>query len=59
MIGEKAQRLSLYGSIGLALLLSAVGINAAVAFVEPCGLFPESFCEAAEQKKIIEPSRRF
>lgn len=61
VIGEKAQRLTLYGSIGLAIFLSAVGINAAVAFVEPCGLLPEAFCEAAEQKKIIEPSapRRF
>ena len=58
VIGEKAQRITLYGSIGLAIFLSAVGINAAVAFVEPCGLFPESFCEAAEQKKIIEPSER-
>lgn len=61
VIGEKAQRLTLYASIGLAIFLSAVGINAAVAFVEPCGLLPEAFCEAAEQKKIIEPSgsRRF
>lgn len=62
VIGEKAQRLALYGSIGLAIFLSAVGVNAAVAFVEPCGLFPKSFCEAAEQKKIIQPSstpRRF
>ena len=57
VIGEKAQRLTLYASIGLAIFLSAVGINAAVAFVEPCGLLPDGFCEAAEQKKIIEPSR--
>jgi len=56
IIGEKAQRLTLYGSIALAVALSAVGINAAIAFVEPCGLFPNAFCEAAEQKKIIEPS---
>lgn len=63
VIGEKAQRVALYGSIGLAIFLSAVGINAAIAFVEPCGLFPKSFCETAEQKKIIEPGstprRRF
>ena len=57
VIGEKAQRLTLYASIGLAVFLSAVGINAAVAFVEPCGLLPEAFCEAAEQKKIIEPNK--
>ncbi len=56
VIGEKAQRVGLYASIGLAVFLSGVGINAAVAFVEPCGLFPEAFCEAAERKKIIEPS---
>jgi succinate dehydrogenase / fumarate reductase cytochrome b subunit len=56
VIGEKAQRLTLYASIGLAIFLSAVGINAAIAFVEPCGLLPDAFCEAAEQKKIIEPS---
>lgn len=56
VIGEKAQRVGLYASIGLAALLSAVGINAAISFVDKCGLFPESFCEAAEQKKIIEPS---
>src|SRR5687768_1055213 len=59
VIGEKAQRLTLYASVGLAIFLSAVGINAAVAFVDKCGLFPESFCEAAEQNKIIEPSRKF
>jgi succinate dehydrogenase / fumarate reductase cytochrome b subunit len=55
VIGEKAQRVTLYGSIAFAVLLSAVGVNAAISFVEKCGLFPESFCEAAEQKKIIEP----
>ena len=56
VIGEKAQRLTLYGSVALAVVLSAVGIIAAVAFVRPCGVFPKSFCEAAEQKKIIEPT---
>ena len=56
VIGEKAQKIGLYASIGLAVFLSAVGINAAMAFVDPCGLFPSSFCEAAEQQRIIEPS---
>ncbi|MEO8572597.1 MAG: succinate dehydrogenase [Pyrinomonadaceae bacterium] len=56
VIGEKAQKIGLYASIGLAIFLSAVGINAAISFVKPCGLLPGSFCEAAEQKKIIEPS---
>jgi succinate dehydrogenase / fumarate reductase cytochrome b subunit len=58
VIGEKAQRITLYGSIGLAIFLSAVGINAAVAFVEPCGLFPESFCEATEPKNRPVERRR-
>ena len=56
IIGEKAQKIGLYASIGLAAFLSAVGVNAAISFVDPCGLFPASFCEAAEQKKVIEPS---
>ena len=61
LIGEKAQKYSLYASIGLAIFLSAVGINAAVAFVRPCGLFPQALCEEAEKKGIVEPSgsRRF
>jgi succinate dehydrogenase / fumarate reductase, cytochrome b subunit len=56
VIGEKAQRLTLYASVGLAAFLSAVGINAAVAFVDKCGLFPEALCEAAEQKRIVAPT---
>jgi succinate dehydrogenase / fumarate reductase cytochrome b subunit len=56
VIGEKAQRLTLYASIGLAIFLSAVGINAAVAFVEKCGLLPDAFCEEAEQRKIVDPA---
>jgi succinate dehydrogenase / fumarate reductase, cytochrome b subunit len=62
VIGEKAQKLTLYASIGLAVFLSAVGINAAVAFVKPCGLLPAAFCEEAE-KGVVQPSsggsRRF
>src|SRR5687767_302475 len=37
LIGEKAQKITLYACIGLAIFLSVVGINAAVAFVRPCG----------------------
>jgi succinate dehydrogenase / fumarate reductase, cytochrome b subunit len=63
VIGEKAQKLTLYASIGLAVFLSAVGINAAVAFVKPCGLLPAAFCEEAEKKGVVQPSsggsRRF
>ncbi|MBA2621980.1 MAG: succinate dehydrogenase [Acidobacteria bacterium] len=52
IIGEKAQKYALYASVGFAVFLSAVGINAAVAFVKPCGLFPKSFCSEAEKKGI-------
>lgn len=45
VIGEKAQRVTLYGCLTLALILSVVGINAAMAFVRPCGLLPRSMCE--------------
>jgi succinate dehydrogenase / fumarate reductase cytochrome b subunit len=61
LIGERAQKMALYASIGLAIFLSAVGINAAIAFVKPCGLLPKAFCEEAEKKGVVEPSapRRF
>lgn len=47
VIGEKAQRLVLYGCLSLALFLSLAGINAAFAFVRPCGLMPKAICEEA------------
>jgi succinate dehydrogenase / fumarate reductase cytochrome b subunit len=63
VIGEKAQKYTLYASVGLALFLSAVGINAMVAFVKPCGLFPKALCSELEEKKVVDPgaggSRRF
>jgi succinate dehydrogenase / fumarate reductase cytochrome b subunit len=49
VIGEKAQKITLQASLGLAILLALVGINAAFAFVRPCGLMPQSLCE--EPKK--------
>ncbi len=49
VIGEKAQRMTMYASLAFALFLSAVGINAAFGFVRPCGLLPKAMCE--EQKK--------
>lgn len=49
VIGEKSQKYALFASVGLAVFLSAVGINAAVAFVRPCGLLPKSLCKMAEQ----------
>ena len=42
VIGEKAQRIPLYGCVALSIFLSAVGINAAMAFVKKCGLLPSS-----------------
>jgi succinate dehydrogenase / fumarate reductase, cytochrome b subunit len=38
-IGERAQRLTGYACIGFGAVLLAVGINAAVAFIHPGGLF--------------------
>ena len=37
-IGERAQRLTGYACIGFGILLLAVGINAAIAFIKPGGL---------------------
>lgn len=45
VIGEKAQKTLLYGCLGLALFLGLVGVNAAFAFVRPCGLMPKVLCE--------------
>ena len=57
IIGEKAQKMALYACIGLAVMLGAVGVNAAVAFVRPCGLFPQAFCSELEKKGVVEPSK--
>ncbi len=62
VIGEKAQKYTLYGSVALAIFLSAVGINAAIAFVRPCGLFPKALCQQAEKSGISNTqseSRKF
>ena len=61
VIGEKAQKYTLYATVSLAIFLSLIGINAAVAFVRPCGLFPKALCGELEKNKIVEPSapRRF
>lgn len=45
VIGEKAQKVTLTACLGLFVLLGVVGINAAFAFVRPCGLLPKSLCE--------------
>ena len=57
LIGEKAQKLTLYACVGLAIFLSVVGINAAAAFVTKCGLLPKAVCEQAEKSKVVEPPR--
>ena len=61
LIGERAQKMALYACVGLAFFLSAVGINAMVAFNKKCGLLPSALCEEAEKKGVVEPdgSRRF
>lgn len=45
VIGEKAQKITLYACLGLFVLLGVVGVNAAFAFVRPCGLLPKAMCE--------------
>ena len=55
VIGEKAQRILLQASLGLAVVLSLVGINAAMAFVRPCGLLPQVLCE---QPRVTAPATK-
>jgi succinate dehydrogenase / fumarate reductase cytochrome b subunit len=55
IIGEKAQKYALYACIGLSVMLFAVGTNAAVAFVRPCGLLPSAFCTEAKKSGIVVP----
>ena len=57
IIGEKAQKYALYGSVALAFGLFAVGTNAAAAFVRPCGLLPQVFCEKVEESGVVEPKK--
>jgi len=56
VIGEKAQKIALYASLGLAVMLFGVGTNAAFAFVYECGLLPKALCEQAEKSRIVEPA---
>ena len=55
VIGEKAQKYTLYACAALGFGLFAAGTNAAVSFVRPCGLLPQAFCE--QESKSNEPRR--
>ena len=57
VIGEKAQKYSLYACLGLAAFLSIVGVNAALSFVKPCVLLPAALCEQAVTRPVAEPKR--
>ncbi|MGB7207507.1 MAG: hypothetical protein WBD27_02490 [Pyrinomonadaceae bacterium] len=59
IIGENAQKYALYGSIALAFGLFAVGTNAAVSFVRPCGLLPAALCEKPSTGNKAEGSTKF
>jgi succinate dehydrogenase / fumarate reductase cytochrome b subunit len=60
VMGQRAQRLTLYACLGLALFLGAVGINAAFAFVTQCGLMPKALCEQPRlTQPAPEPAQRF
>lgn len=57
IIGEKAQKYALYGCAALAFGLFAVGVNAAVAFVRPCGLLPAVLCEQPSAAHSVTPKK--
>ncbi|MGH9820753.1 MAG: succinate dehydrogenase [Pyrinomonadaceae bacterium] len=52
VIGEKAQKITLYACLGLAVFLSVIGINAAAAFVKKCGLLPHALCEETRNSTV-------
>jgi succinate dehydrogenase / fumarate reductase, cytochrome b subunit len=55
VIGEKAQKYALYACIFVAFSLFAVGANAMVSFLRPCGLLPTALCEAPKVSKTNQP----
>ena len=59
VIGEKAQKYMLYASIALAIALFGVGVNSAVSFVRPCGVFPQSMCEHKTETKVPSGPKKF
>lgn len=59
VIGEKAQKYALYACAALAIGLFGVGVNAAVAFVRPCGILPAVLCENPSAGKKLEGPTKF
>ena len=59
VIGEKAQKLTIRAAVALALVLGLVGVNAVFAFVRPCGLLPQSLCEAPKASRSVTTPARF
>jgi succinate dehydrogenase / fumarate reductase, cytochrome b subunit len=57
VIGEKAQKMTLYACLGLSAFLFIAGVNAAVAFNRPCGLLPSVLCEQPKEVKKVEPKK--
>ncbi len=57
VIGEKAQKVVLYGCLSLAVMLGVAGINAAFAFVRPCGLLPTALCEEPHKAETNAPKK--
>ncbi len=57
VIGEKAQKVTLAACLGFTVLLAVVGVNAAFAFVRPCGLMPQALCEAPQRSAPTGPAR--
>lgn len=59
VIGEKAQKYTLYACAFIGLSLFAVGTNAAFSFVRPCGLLPQMMCEQKHEAKVTTEPRKF
>lgn len=54
IIGEKAQKYTLYACAALGFGLFAAGTNAAFSFVWDCGLMPKALCEQKAETKTKE-----
>ncbi len=45
VVGEKAQKYTLYACVLIAITLFGVGVNAIWSFRRPCGIMPQAICE--------------